>query len=152
MRERPWPHPLRRRRHPGHHRDDRDDPPRRFGLSAEVAAAVLFLASQQAFYTTGSTVPVDGGADPPSCTVSATRRFGKARRAGSGKLYSRGRRPLRAWQLAAVSQCPWLHERTRPGGAQMRIERDVMVPTRDGAPIAVDVLIEWVADQPWSSG
>ena len=36
----------------------------RLGSPAEVAAAVLFLASERATYITGSTVTVDGGADP----------------------------------------------------------------------------------------
>jgi 3-oxoacyl-[acyl-carrier protein] reductase len=36
----------------------------RLGSPAEVAAAVAFLASEQATYITGSTVTVDGGADP----------------------------------------------------------------------------------------
>ncbi|WP_344867200.1 SDR family oxidoreductase [Amycolatopsis ultiminotia] len=39
-------------------------PAGRFGTPAEVAAAALFLASEQAGYVTGSTVTVDGGADP----------------------------------------------------------------------------------------
>jgi len=36
-------------------------PARRFGLAAEVAAAVAFLASPAAGYITGTSVPVDGG-------------------------------------------------------------------------------------------
>ena len=36
-------------------------PARRFGLSAEVAAAVAFLASPAAGYINGTSVPVDGG-------------------------------------------------------------------------------------------
>jgi len=33
----------------------------RFGQSAEVAAAVLFLCSPSASFTTGAALPVDGG-------------------------------------------------------------------------------------------
>ena len=36
-------------------------PARRFGLAEEVAAAVAFLASKEAGYITGTSVPVDGG-------------------------------------------------------------------------------------------
>ena len=40
---------------------DRDIPMGRFGHPSEVAPAVLFLASEQAAYITGSTITVDGG-------------------------------------------------------------------------------------------
>ena len=43
---------------------DEGIPMGRLGSPAEVAAAVLFLASEQATYITGSTITVDGGADP----------------------------------------------------------------------------------------
>lgn len=39
-------------------------PMERLGTPQEVADAVLFLASEQASYTTASTVTIDGGADP----------------------------------------------------------------------------------------
>ncbi len=39
-----------------------DNPMKRFGTPAEVAHAVLFLASAEASYITGSELPVDGGA------------------------------------------------------------------------------------------
>ena len=36
-------------------------PARRFGLAAEVAAAVAYLASPAAGYVNGTSLPVDGG-------------------------------------------------------------------------------------------
>jgi 3-oxoacyl-[acyl-carrier protein] reductase len=43
---------------------DESIPMGRLGSPAEVASAVLFLASDRATYITGSTITVDGGADP----------------------------------------------------------------------------------------
>ena len=36
-------------------------PMQRIGLAHEVAAAILYLASDQASFTTGAILPVDGG-------------------------------------------------------------------------------------------
>ena len=36
-------------------------PLKRFGLAAEVAAVVRWLASEEAGYVTGAVIPVDGG-------------------------------------------------------------------------------------------
>lgn len=48
----------------------RREPLERLGEPADIAGAMLFLASDAASYITGQTIVVDGGATLPETTVS----------------------------------------------------------------------------------